>query len=502
MKKIKFISAIALTMVMASCDDFDLPNPPGQTNPEPEAVFENSGIVLTQGDATVNLVEANKANTDVTVANITELVNFPADYTLSVDMDIAGDASFSNATTISTTIVDNAVMVNPDIFNGAIQKSITKKPGVYEVYSRFKAYAERGTTRVRLGGLDAFFAADSKFNVTTLDPVKVMEEAYYLVPCDANGNPVMSKAVKMNNTLGNVSVYDNPEFALKVTVDAAAAESETGYLWKVAPQSAVTAGSTDGVMGCNPSVESTLAGKLGAGYDAGSIKAQGDFLITINVELDSYSINYAFEVLYPFTSGNTSKPDDVMLLYTDNYINYTGVAMLNTIWYCAGQPDYRGAVVFKQDQNVGFEDSEDGLTRTGGLTASADGARLDTPVKGKHLYWLDVNLVQLTYSITCLNTLSVIGSGNGWDLATATELTPSADFKVWTAKNVAIGDEFKINANGAWAIGFSGTSVPDATGKQVFVINKQDGGDNLKATPGTYDVTVDFSTKPYTVVLE
>ena len=248
MKKIKFISAIALTMVMASCDDFDLPNPPGQTNPEPEAVFENSGIVLTQGDATVNLVEANKANTDVTVANITELVNFPADYTLSVDMDIAGDASFSNATTISTTIVDNAVMVNPDIFNGAIQKSITKKPGVYEVYSRFKAYAERGTTRVRLGGLDAFFAADSKFNVTTLDPVKVMEEAYYLVPCDANGNPVMSKAVKMNNTLGNVSVYDNPEFALKVTVDAAAAESETGYLWKVAPQSAVTAGSTDGVM--------------------------------------------------------------------------------------------------------------------------------------------------------------------------------------------------------------------------------------------------------------
>lgn len=502
MKKIKFISAIALTMVMASCDDFDLPNPPGQTNPEPEAVFENSGIVLTQGDATVNLVEANKANTDVTVANITELVNFPADYTLSVDMDIAGDASFSNATTISTTIVDNAVMVNPDIFNGAIQKSITKKPGVYEVYSRFKAYAERGTTRVRLGGLDAFFAADSKFNVTTLDPVKVMEEAYYLVPCDANGNPVMSKAVKMNNTLGNVSVYDNPEFAVKISVDEAAAQSEAGYLWKIAPQSAITAGSTDDVFGCNPSAESDLTGKLGAGYNAGSIHLQGDVLITINVELDSYTVNYAFEVLYPLSGATLSKPENALMLYTNNYINYTGVTVINQQWILAAQPDQKGDVVFKQDENSDPEISEDGLTQTGLMTAASTGTRIRAPYKGNCLYWCDVNLVQLSYSITALETLSVIGDGNGWDLATAVKLTPSKDLKIWTAENVTIGTEFKINANGAWDIGFSGTSVPDVTGKQVYNVNKQDGGGNLKAVPGTYKVTVDFSTMPYTVVLE
>jgi len=60
----------------------------------------------------------------------------------------------------------------------------------------------------------------------------------------------------------------------------------------------------------------------------------------------------------------------------------------------------------------------------------------------------------------------VIGSGNEWDLATATELKPSSDKKIWTAENVVIGDEVKINANGAWTIGFSGTSVPDATGKE------------------------------------
>lgn len=486
-------------MVMASCDDFDLPNPPGQTNPEPEAVFENSGLVLTQGDANVNLVEANEANKDVTVANVTELINFPAGYELSVDMQVSGTADFSKYATATTTVVDNAVNVNPDIFNGAIQEAMTKAPGTYDVYTRFVAYAQRETTRIRLGGLTATYCP-STFKVVTLDPAKVLEDLYYFVPCDAAGNPQLAKAMKMNNTSGNISVYDNPEFAVKI--DVTEAEANAGYLWKILPASSIEAGTTANALGCNPSAESDLSGKLGADYGAGVIKMLGSLLVTINVEADSYTVNYAFECLYPFTSGNTSKPDDVLRLYTTNYINYTGVAMLNTIWYCAAQPVYNGDIVFKQDETVGFEDSEDGLTRTGGLTASADGARLQTPVKGKHLYWMDVNLVQLTYSLTCLNTLSVIGSGNDWKLETATELTPSADFKVWTAKNVEIGDEFKINANGAWAIGFSGTQLSDDTNKTVYTVNKQDGGENLHAVPGKYNVTVDFSNVPYTVTLE
>ena len=133
MKKIKFLSAIALTMVMASCDNYDLPNPPGQTNPEPDGIFENSGLVLTQGEAAVNLNTYNTNNQDVTVANITELVNFPSDYELQVEMRVSGNQDFSKATVISTTIDDKAVLVNPDVFNGAIQSSITKAPGNYTV---------------------------------------------------------------------------------------------------------------------------------------------------------------------------------------------------------------------------------------------------------------------------------------------------------------------------------------------------------------------------------
>ena len=78
-----------------------------------------------------------------------------------------------------------------------------------------------------------------------------------------------------------------------------------------------------------------------------------------------------------------------------------------------------------------MSDSDDGMTRSGYLTADSDlGEQLRTPVKGTNLYWVDVNLVMLTYKISAIQKMSVIGDGNGWDLGTATELTPSKDLKV------------------------------------------------------------------------
>lgn len=498
MKKIKFLSAIALTMVMASCDNYDLPNPPGQTNPEPDGIFQNSGLVINQGEAAVNLVTFNQNNQDVPVATIAELVNFPGnDYTLSVDMQVSGTADFAKSSTISTTIVDDVVLVNPDILNGAVQQTITKAPGTYDVYARYIAYAVRDNTRFRLGGLNAVYCP-SEYMITTLDAAKVLEQSYYFVPCDASGNAQIAKALKMENTAGNnVNAYDNPEFAIKI--DVTESEANAGYKWVILPQSAVSAGSAAGALGCNPSPDSNLNGKLGSDYAPGVISIQGSLLVTINVELDSYTVNYAFEALYP-VSGRAAITS-VMKLYTNNYINYAGVTAANQYFTLYG--DVNKSVVFTQNPDEEPVTDENG-TVTGLLYSGDSGITIKTPAKGNALYWVDVNLVQLTYALTHLETLSVIGSGNGWDLATATMLTPSSDFKTWTAKDVTIGEEFKINANGAWAISFSGEKVADndSTNETVYNVNKQDGGANLQATPGTYDVTVSFATMPYTVTLK
>lgn len=490
MKKIKFLSAIALTLALGACDDFDLPNPPGQTNAEPTAVFENSGLVLTPTTEALNLKAYNEANKFVPVAEVTELINFPEGYDLSIDMEVGSDDAFSKVSTVATELDGNEVTVNPDFFNAAIQEVNTKKPGTYDTPVRFVAYAERETTRVRLGGLNANYGT-AKFNVTTLDPAVVIEDAYYLVGDFCNWDP--TKALKMNNTNGNVSPYDNPEFALKVDV------TEAGLEWKVIPASSFAAGTLNGALGCNPSATSEFAGKLGESYGAGKIEVVSPMLITVNIEQNSYTVNYALEALYPLSGSTLSKPQNALVLHTDNYINYTGVTVLGSTWFCCGQPNYKGDIIFTGNDELGFEDSEDGLTREGNLVSGKGGVQLETPA-GKHLYWADVNLVMLTYRITAIESISVIGSGNDWKLDTATKLTPNSDLTVWTASGVTVGDNFKLNCNGAWDIDFGGELISNTGGMQVYNVSMK--GANCVATPGKYDITVDFRTFPYTVTLK
>ena len=499
MKKIKIFSTIALSLALASCDNFELPNPPAQSNPDPgvEGVFENSGLRLSQSSADVNLIEASNKNENVAVARIDELVNFPEGYDLRVDMQVAGNDQFGKYATVKTTIADNLVYVNPTDFDSAIQEAITRNPAKLNVATRFVAYAERGTTLFRLGGMDEYYGR-YEYSVKPLDPAKTLEQDYYLVGSFCNWDP--RKAIKFNNTVAGANIYDNPVLAVRVEITEQ--QAAAGYEFKVIPASSALAGNFEGALGCIAD-ETGLAGKLTESPDKsqpGVLNVGAPMLITINIQEDSYSISYALDVLYPLSDTTISKPDQAMLLYTDNYITFSGTAVLAGSWYCAGEPSIKG-LLFRQNKDLGVSDSDDGMTRSGYLTADSDlGEQLRTPVKGTNLYWVDVNLVMLTYKISAIQKMSVIGDGNGWDLGTATELTPSKDLKVWSAQGVQIGNEFKINCNGAWDLDFGGEEVPDLTGmRQYNVVMK---GGNCPCTPGTYDVEVDFSTRPYTVTLK
>ncbi len=491
MKKLKFISALALTLILGACDNFDLPNPPGQTNPEPDAYFQDADLDMNTVNSTLELAEANQQNVFVTVADITTLTNFPAGYDLVIDMQLANDAQFSKSTTVTTTIDGDKVTVNPDVLNGAVQEILTKKPGTYDVNARFLAYAVRGTTRLRLGGIDKTFG-DGMLKIHTLDAAKVIEDAYYLVRCNAQGQPDMGSVIAMNNTSGaGISGYDNPEFAIKLDV----AEGSDFY-WMIAPQSVISAHSTDGMYGGNPA-EGGMSGKLGTGYSAIKMPVAGSVLVTVNMEDDSYTVSYAFDVLYPFPAAG-GQAANLLLLYTDDYINYYGVTVINRSTVIYTQADKSG-VQFKGNPEVEQVVSEDGLTISGGLSSAADSERIDLGIKGNALYYADVNLVQETYRFYHIATLTLIGNHNGWNLETAPELTPAKDLKTWTLNDAKLDGEFKINCNRAWDYDFGGEALQDVAGQHVYnVWNK---GGNLSVERGKYDVTVNFSTKPYVVTL-
>lgn len=493
MKSIKFISALALVLGLAACDNFELPNPPGQTYPAPDGYLTDSDIEIVPVAAPISLPQANQDNKDVVLGSVSKLENFPQEYTLAVYAEFSGTEDFAKSTVLPTTIVDKQLTINPDVLNGAVQKVITKKPGTYDLYTRFVAYATLGNTNLRIGGPTATYG-DTKLVVTTFDPVKVVEDSYYVVPCTAAGTPEFDKAIKMNNTAGEgLSGYDAPEFAVRIEIPEG-----VDYHFVIAPLSAVEAKDNDGILGCNPD-ETGMAGKLGSEYKVGLMPIAGSVLITINAERDSYSISYAFDVLYPI-SGTTS-PSKAMLLYTDNYINYYGVTAINQQWTLYTQPDKKG-VIFKLNPEVEPVINETGLEISGEITSSSEGTLLQAPIKGNCLYYVDANLFQLTYSMKALQTMSVIGAGNDWNLekaAAEASLEHSKDFKVWTAKDVKLKDEFKVNCNGAWDYDFGGVQVEDPDGKLVYNLNFK--GSNMPVEEGTYDVEINFSAKPYVLTL-
>ena len=124
-------------------------------------------------------------------------------------------------------------------------------------------------------------------------------------------------------------------------------------------------------------------------------------------------------------------------------------------------------------------------TETG--TLSIDGSADNLSVGESGLYWVEVNTRALTYNMTGISSLGVIGNFNGWN--GDAEMSHNDDYTVWTADVTFDGTgEWKIRANNDWAISF-GTSLENMTYN----------GSNLPDPGvGTYTVTFDISKVPYT----
>ncbi len=71
-------------------------------------------------------------------------------------------------------------------------------------------------------------------------------------------------------------------------------------------------------------------------------------------------------------------------------------------------------------------------------------------------------------------------------------MTPSADFTTWTiTQKMSAGDEWKFRADENWDINLGGN-----------LDNLTVGGDNIKcAAAGTYEITLDLTTYPYSATV-
>ena len=131
-----------------------------------------------------------------------------------------------------------------------------------------------------------------------------------------------------------------------------------------------------------------------------------------------------------------------------------------------------GEFKFKPNADNWNDDLEyvDGTTTSGTLTA---GGGPNCPDPGAGFYKINLDAGGLTYSLTKIESISMIGGFNGW--GSDLEMTYNVEAGCWEVTTDAVSGEYKFRANHDWGTNWGGTEN-DLT---------QDGA-NLNIEAGTY----------------
>ena len=190
--------------------------------------------------------------------------------------------------------------------------------------------------------------------------------------------------------------------------------------------------------------------------------------ITVTIPAPAYD----YAVIYTPGPANTWTPTSSMGLYPDEeYTTWSGYAYI--------------------DGEFKFSIDDAWSVNWGGVDGKLEEGGANIAVEQSGLYYIEVDLVEQTYTLTPITAISVIGDAqdlaDGWN--TDSELTPDATYAVWTGQVTFKADGgWKFRMNDEWTYNLGGT-LTDLV---------QNGGNLASPGAGTYTVTLDLSKHPYT----
>lgn len=469
-----------LSLCFTSCED-DWVEALPQSNPQ-ETLVEDNCITISQTlPAAIDLKAINEANDTVPLFDVTEVKDIPAGTDVSFVMQISKTEDFAKYAEIPVVNVDSKCYALASSIQKEYLSLIGRSPKAKDVYVRYASYmVKNGASSVRIGGPD-YFIGQTVVNVTPYPSDLVIEDNYYLLGT-INGWSVAT-AIKFDHS---GDPYDNPVFTLKV--DISEADAAAGWWWKIVPESTYITG--DWVKAPNSQYGPEANGDEAAEGllvpmttetepGAGCLKIGGQLLLTINMEEGTYAFTSAVDYLYTPGGSNGWNQANSQRLFTSNYADYFGYAYLDGEFKFSNAPDW-------DHTNYGKGAAEG--------TLSTDGGAGNLMVSAKGLYWCSVSTAALTYTLTQITTIGVIGDATpaGWDASTA--LTPTDDkMLVWEGDvDFSAGGEWKFRANDAWDVNLGGT-----------LDNLQQNGSNLP-TPGAgkKHIRLDLTNIPYTVTVK
>ncbi len=501
MKKLKYLSALALAAGMTACSQYEEPKPEIPVTPQ-ETILNVDGIKVASSQyltpdeetgepATIDLDAYDKLGYSIKMADVTvDESEFPAGYELYFKMWVADNADFTDAQEVPCTLTDGVIVTTASDMQALYEKMFGRKSDSHDMWVRYAGYVKNdNVSNVRLNGSD-FYYATQEFILAPIPPDFVVEQAYYLLGT-VNGWSV-GNAIKMSHS--DKDVYDDPVFTLLVDVDAAAISANSGWWWKIIPQSTYETGDwvsgADTQFGVENNGDDALSGRLVAATataepNAGALQTPGKYVLVINLELMTYEFAPAYDFLYtPGDANGWSHAASAKIYPTPAGCVYESWLPLKGSFKFSTQADWNGI-----NYGAGAEAG----------TLSTDGGAGNLTVADEGYYCVRANLVSMTWETVYgpVQSWGLIGVNGAWGDSDDIVMTPDADGQVWKATvTFTSGTDFKFRANGAWDIqyGNGGSNLDDLV---------CDGGSGNLSAPalGTYEVTLDLRQVPFHATL-
>ena len=381
--------------------------------PQPETVSFGNGSVSTVGVIDFNSVTADK----VKVCNITAPTSTDAGYKLTsyvithwwrATYDIAADGTMSAAD-----------------LQGYVAKTFGRRPVERDVEATVSMWLTNGSTTVKI--------ISDVFHITAIPQAPNIEAAYYLTG-SINGWDNTDTTYKLTND--GSDPYENPTFKVRIP----AAEDGGNIEFKMTPES----GLGGDWSGCLAAAEEE--GKFNYNNDGGNLVITADpdalfYDLTFNMLDQTWSAPVGFnEFIYEI--GNESGWSEPHPLYGNGLGQYEAIIWLD------------GEFKFKPNKDNWDGDWEKASgDATGGTLTTDGGPNIDGVAAG--FYLVQVDLKEMTYTITAVNSISIIGSVRGsWD--TDIDMTYNENFKCWEARETLNAGEYKFRMNHDWGINWGG----------------------------------------------
>lgn len=411
----KILTMIAFVASVAACtDDYkDWLSP--QVVPQPETVTFGDGSVRTEGVIDLNTVTAEYVKVCTITAPTASKEGFEPSYTLNI-----GDAVYP--------IGADGLMSAADLQASIVAIYGNCRPVQRDVQATVSMWLGNGVTTIKT-------ATSAPFSIWAIPEAPVIEAAYYLTG-SINGWDNTDTTYKLTND--GSDPYDNPTFKLRIP----AAEDGGNIEFKMTPESGL-GGDWSGCLAA-----STEDGKFVYNNGGGNLVIIGDpdalyYDLTFNMLDQTWTASPVGFNEFIYEIGNESGWSENHPMHGNGLGQYSAVIWLN------------GEFKFKpnKDNWDGDWEKASGDATSGTLTTDG-GPNIDAVAAG--FYFVQVDLKEMTYKLTPVTAISIIGSVRGsWD--TDVDMTYNEIMKCWEARETLKAGEFKFRLNHDWAVNWGGT---------------------------------------------